>query len=330
MEFKFIKGIIEIMNEEGIFQKNSVILSLALLCTLLWGSAYPSIKIGYSLFAIGENDIFNKLLFAGNRFALAGILVLSLTWIIQKKFPTPKKEALGHIALLGFIQTTLEYLFFYIGLSHTTGVKGSILNGTATFMAVILAHFVYSDDKLNAQKILGCIVGFIGVVIINLGGEFGSGFTFTGEGFIILAAASFAIGSLISKEAAKREDSMIVTGWQLLFGGVLLIIVGVLGGAKFSMPSAAAMLLLLYLALLSSVAFTLWTMLLKHNNVGKVSIYNFLTPVFGVFLSAIFLKESIWHFKNLVALILVCIGIYIVNKPNKFKNDCIKNIDSPS
>jgi len=160
----------------------------------------------------------------------------------------------------------------------------------------------------------------MGIVIINLGGEFGSGFSFTGEGFIILAAASFAIGSLISKEAAKREDSMIVTGWQLLFGGILLIIVGVLGGAKFSMPSTEAMLLLFYLALLSSVAFTLWTMLLKHNNVGKVSIYNFLTPIFGVFLSAIFLKESIWHWKNLLALVLVCIGIYIVNRPTVENN----------
>lgn len=308
------------MNEKDIFQKNSVILSLALLCTLLWGSAYPSIKIGYSLFSISENDIFGKLLFAGNRFALAGILVLLLTWIIQKKLPLPKRQALGPIALLGFIQTTLEYLFFYIGLSHTTGVKGSILNATATFIAVILAHFVYSDDKLNTQKVLGCIIGFMGIVIINLGGEFGSGFSFTGEGFIILAAASFAIGSLISKEAAKREDSMIVTGWQLLFGGILLIIVGVLGGAKFSIPSTEAMLLLFYLAILSSVAFTLWTMLLKHNNVGKVSIYNFLTPIFGVFLSAIFLKESIWHWKNLLALVLVCIGIYIVNRPTAENN----------
>ncbi len=79
------------------------------------------------------------------------------------------------------------------------------------------------------------------------------------------------------------------------------------------------MLLLLYLSLLSSVAFTIWTILLKHNNVGKISIYNFLTPVFGVFLSAIFLKESIWHWKNLLALVFVCVGIYIVNKP-KVKN----------
>lgn len=307
------------MSKKDVFQKSGVILLLALLCTLLWGSAYPSIKIGYSLFSIGENDIFSKLLFAGNRFALAGLLVILLTWIIQKKFPIPKKDALSHIALLGFIQTTLEYLFFYIGLSHTTGVKGSILNGTATFMAVILAHFIYSDDKLNFQKVLGCIVGFMGVVIINLGGKVGSGFTLTGEGFIILAAASFAIGSLISKEAAKREDSMIVTGWQLLFGGALLIIVGALGGARTSIPSTEAMLLLLYLSLLSSVAFTIWTILLKHNNVGKISIYNFLTPVFGVFLSAIFLKESIWHWKNLLALVFVCVGIYIVNKP-KVKN----------
>lgn len=303
------------MNEENIFQKNTIILALATLSTLLWGSAYPSIKIGYSLFSISENDIFGKLLFAGSRFTLAGLLVILLTWVIQKKFPLPKKQALVHIALLGFVQTTLEYIFFYIALSHISGVKGSILNSTATFIAVILAHFIYKNDKLNSKKILGCIIGFIGVVIINLGGEVGRGFTITGEGFIILAAASFAIGSIISKEAAKREDSMVLTGWQLLFGGVILIIIGLAGGARTTIPSASAIVLLLYLAILSSVAFTLWTILLKHNSVGKISIYNFLTPIFGVLLSAIFLHEPILQWKNLIALIFVCIGIYIVNKP---------------
>ncbi len=308
------------MNTENIFKKNTIILALATLCTVLWGSAYPAIKIGYSLFSIGENDISSKLLFAGNRFTLAGLLVILLTWIIQKKFPLPKKEALVHIALLGFVQTTLEYIFFYIGLSHITGVKGSILGATGTFIAVILAHFIYKNDKLNSQKILGCIIGFIGVIIINLGGQIDVSFTFTGEGFTILAAACFAIGSLISKEAAKREDSMVLTGWQLFFGGIILIIIGLAGGARTYIPSLGAMMLLLYLAFLSAVAFTLWTILLKNNSVGKITVYNFLTPIFGVLLSAMFLNESIMEFKNLLALIFVCIGIYIVNKPKVENN----------
>ena len=71
--------------------------------------------------------------------------------------------------------------------------------------------------------------------------------------------------------------------------------------------------LLIYMALITTIAFSLWTLLLKYNPVGKVAIYGFTIPVFGVALSGIFLGEKIVTAKNLSALILVSIGIIIVN-----------------
>ena len=79
--------------------------------------------------------------------------------------------------------------------------------------------------------------------------------------------------------------------------------------------TSAGVCLLLYLALLSSVAFTIWTTLFKYNPVGRISVYNFLNPLFGTLFSAAILHEKILEVKNIIALILVCIGIYIVNKP---------------
>lgn len=302
---------------QSFFRRGAMILFCAVLCTLLWGSAYPGVKIGYTLFHIPDNDVWGQLLFAGSRFSLAGLMVLVITLITHRGQCLPHKQAVPAILLLGLVQTTLEYVFFYIGLSHTTGVKGSILNATETFLAVILAHFVYSNDKLTRPKVLGCAVGFAGVVVINWGGGMDAHFALNGEGFIMLAAASFAVGSLISKWAASLEDSMIVTGWQLFFGGALLAAAGLLGGARLAIPSPQALGLLIYLAALSAVAFTLWTLLIKYNPVSKISIYNFLTPVFGVLLSGIFLKESFLSIKNLSALILVCIGITLVNKADE-------------
>lgn len=304
------------MEKKSLLQKPIVILPLAVLSTLLWGSAYPVVKIGYQIFGIGENAVFNKLLFAGVRFALAGVLVLVASWVVQKRFPLPQKEAVRDIAALGFVQTAVQYLFFYIGLSHTTAMKSAIINATAAFMAILLAHFLYKDDRLTLRKGAGCLLGFAGVVLINLDGGFGGGFALNGEGFLILAAASFAVGSIISKQAAAKEDSMVVTGWQLLIGGMVLVIVGFLGGAKLAIPSAQAFWLLAYLAFLSSVAFTLWTVLLKNNSVGKISVYNFLTPVFGVLLSVILLGEA-FDWKIMLALAAVCTGILIVNLPQK-------------
>lgn len=303
---------------KNFFQKNINIVICCIFCTALWGSAFPCVKLGYELFNIGVNDTFSKILFAGGRFFLAGILVLLIATCVQKKFPKLKKEAVKSIALLGFVETTLEYVFFYIGLSYASGFKGAILNPTSTFMMVILAHFFYKDDKLTFRKSLGSIVGFLGIIIVNLNGDVGGGSSFLGDGCLIISALAFAVGSIISKEVTKIEDNpMTVTGYQLLIGGFILIAFGFIGGGRLHVTSTAAFILFLYLALLSSIAFSLWTTLFKYNPVSKVSIFNFLTPIFGTILSALILSEDVFNFRNIAALFLVCFGIYIVNKPKE-------------
>ena len=243
----------EILNTDqnkNFFQKNINIIICCIFCTALWGSAFPCVKLGYELFNISVDDIFSKILFAGWRFFLAGIIVLFITASIQKKFPKLKKEAIKSVVILGFIQTTLEYIFFYIGLSYASGFKGAILNSTSTFMMVILAHFFYKDDKLTFRKTLGCIVGFLGIIIVNLSGDVNSQSSFLGEGCLIISALAFAIGSIISKEATKIESNpMIVTGYQLLIGGFILIVFGLIGGGKLQVTSTSAFMLFLYLAL---------------------------------------------------------------------------------
>lgn len=96
------------------------------------------------------------------------------------------------------------------------------------------------------------------------------------KGCLIISALAFAIGSIISKEATKIESNpMIVTGYQLLIGGFILIVFGLIGGGKLQVTSTSAFMLFLYLALLSSIAFSLWTTLFKYNPVSKVSILIF-------------------------------------------------------
>ena len=125
------------------------IILIACICCFLWGSAYPSIKIGYKLFNISTNDIYGKFVFAGYRFFIAGLIVLLFEIINKRNIFVLKKIELVQVSVLGILQTTLQYIFFYIGLSHTTGVRGSILNGTGTFFCVILAHIFYKNDKIK-------------------------------------------------------------------------------------------------------------------------------------------------------------------------------------
>jgi drug/metabolite transporter (DMT)-like permease len=301
----------------GLYERRSSVFALATLCCLLWGSAYPAIKNGYALLAIGPADIASQILFAGWRFVLAGLILLAVAAAMHRPIFSLGARQAGRVALLGLLQTAVQYVFFYVGLAHATGVKSSIMNATGVFFSVALAHFIYADDRLSARKALGCAVGFLGVVVVNLGGGGRLTFDFTllGEGFVVIAAFVLAAASIYGKRVSRSIDPMVMTGWQLLVGGILLTGAGTAFGGRLEGLDLTAGALLLYMALLSSVAFAVWSLLLKHNPVGLIAAFNFLVPVFGVALSAIFLGESLLHWNNLAALALVSVGIWLVTRP---------------
>ena len=303
------------------FQKNIVIFCAALLCCFLWGSAFPCIKIGYKLFNIGSKDVFSQILFAGIRFFLAGILTIIIGSIIQKKFLIAKKSSIGMVCTLSLFQTIIQYFFFYAGLAHATGVKSSIINGMTTFFAILIACLVRKQEKLTPSKLIGCVLGIIGVVVVSLsGGSIGASFSFNGEGFILIAAVSYAISSVLVKEFSIKENPVVLSGYQFLFGGLVMIIAGFLFGGRISVTSLAGVILLIYMAMISAVAYSLWGTLLKYNSVSKVTIYGFTNPIFGALLSAIFLREyDKLNIYCLIALALVSAGIYVVNRSPKNK-----------
>lgn len=315
------------MNTKEFFMKKKVIYIFATMCCMLWGSAFPAVKSGYEVFNIASGDIPSKLVFAGYRFFLAGIIVLFIALLSKKELFKFNKRQLGQIALLGVTQTCLQYIFFYLGLAYISGAKGSILSGTGAFFSVIIAHFIYINDKLNLKKTLGCIIGFVGVIIVNFDSQLlGSSFTIKGEGAILISALILSASSIYGKKLTQSMDSVVVTGYQLFIGGAVLIGLGQGFNGSISGFTIKSTSLLIYLALLSSVAFSLWTTLLKYNNVGTIAVFNFLTPIFGSILSAVFLHEDIWELKNAIALICVCIGIWLVNRESDKKIDKLNSL----
>lgn len=299
----------------SVFSRPRYLILLATLCCLLWGSAYPAIKGGYALLGIARSDTAAQLVFAGWRFLLAGALLLVMAQLTGRRVWALAPVQWAQLGLLGLAQTALQYVFFYVGLANTTGVKGSILNATGTFFSVLLAHFLYANDRLSRRKALGCAVGFAGVMVVNLrGGTQGldASFTLLGEGFIVIAAFVLSAASIYGKRLSQRIDPMVMTGWQLGIGGLVLLLGGLAGGGDIRGWSAGSLALLGYMAVLSAVAFTLWAALLKHNRVGQVTVFNFLIPVFGALLSALFLGEAVLEWRNLAALVMVCGGIWLV------------------
>ncbi|WP_318366722.1 DMT family transporter [Enterobacter sp.] len=305
----------ETANPATIFARKKVAYACATLCCLLWGSSYPAIKNGYEIFEIATDDIPSKIVFAGYRFLFAGLLLLLFAMAQRKPIARFSPRQYGQLAFLGLTQTSVQYAFFYIGLAFTTGVKGSIMNATGTFFSVLLAHFIYQNDKLSYNKTIGCVLGFAGVMLVNINHSLMDvSFVWMGDGFVVLAAFILSAATLYGKRISQTVDPTVMTGWQLALGGGVLVVGGYLTGGTLVVHSTTAVAILGYLTLLSSIAFALWSVLLKYNRVSMIAPFNFVIPVAGTVLSAIFLGENILDIKYAIALVLVCSGIWWVNK----------------
>ena len=137
----------------------------------------------------------------------------------------------------------------------------------------------------------------------------------TGDGFVIFSAIAYAISSVLIKKYSAYEDPVVISGYQFIMGGIVMIIAGTLLGGQVLFASTSAVLVLVYLALLSAIAYSLWGVLLKHNPVSKVSVYSFMIPVFGVLLSNLMLaeKSNVPPLNLLITLVLISAGIIMLN-----------------
>lgn len=297
----------------------AIVLLGAMICCFLWGSATPSIKVGYQVFGIQSSDTVSIILFAGIRFFLAGILVILFQSLRAGHFIAPEKGSLPSILKLSLAQTVIQYFCFYVGLAHTSGVTGTIISGASGFFSILIASLVFRYEKLTSSKILGCVMGFLGLVIMNISFDGGYSFHFAlnGEFLVLLSTISLALSGILVKKYSKNYSVVMLSGYQFIVGGLVMMIVGfALGGRVAIVSDPMAYLLLIYMAFISAVAYSIWGILLEYNPVSKVTIYSFLTPLFGVLLSAIFLGEveQALAWNKLAALLLVSGGIFVVNR----------------
>lgn len=310
------------MEKKNRMQSTFVVWLGALICCALWGSAFPCIKIGYQMFEIPQDAVATQILFAGLRFTLAGILVILIGSVLSGNLLKINRQNAPKILKLSLLQTVLQYLFFYIGLANTTGVKASIIEGVNVFIAIFVASLIFRQEKLTMGKLAGCLIGFAGVVLVNLNGNgLDMSFHLNGEGFIFLSTVAYAFSSVYLKRYSKTENPVLLSGWQFISGGLVMTIMGLLVGGKITKVTATGIAMLFYLACISAVAYSLWGILLKYNPVSRVAVFGFMNPVFGVILSAFLLgeREQASGIKSIIALILVSIGIYITAKVKEEK-----------
>lgn len=262
----------------------------AIFACLLWSTAFTGIKIGLKYTS--------PLGFAGARFMLSGIILMFLV-NSPKRYLLEVKEYWRSILLVGFFQTFLVYSLFYTGMTMISGALAAIVIGSSPLNAALVAHFTMDDDRMTWPKSMSIGIGILGIIIIAISRK---PWSLEGVvellGILILMASSIsgAYGNVIVAKAKKAVPPMILASAQLFVGGLTLFLFSlpIEGFPAFHSFSLKFYLALLWLAVLSAAAFTIWFNLLKKPGVkvSDLNLWKFIIPVFGAILSWIILPDE--------------------------------------
>lgn len=302
--------------KQSFLQSGPGVFLLASLCNILWGSAIPFINLGYRSFAVASGDTATQILFAGLRFTLAGIITIIIRSIMLGHLAVPKKGGAHRVLLLALTQTMLQYFLFYIGVARTEAVKSSIIQGLNSFVAILVACFVFRTERMTVRKMVGGLLGIAGILVVSLTGSgFSAKFSVGGEGALFLSMVAAATSSSLIKRFGREDDPMTLSGWQFMTGGLVMAIGGYLVGGRLRPVSPLAFPTLLYLALLSAVAYSIWAVLLSCNPVSRVAAYMVLQPIFGVLITMILTggNSPVSPARIVIALALVSACIMLIS-----------------
>ncbi|AQQ51837.1 DMT family transporter [Planococcus lenghuensis] len=266
-----------------------------------------------SSFAVGKIGLLyvSPLLLVGLRFTLAGAVMAIAVKLLKKPHPDQPAGWL-RILVIGFFQTAAVMGCIFLSLRTISAGESAILTFTNPLLVVIFGALTLSM-KFRFIQWMGVIVGFTGVVI-TLGGqlqlEIGTVLGFA-------SAVAWATATLLVKRWGQGLDTWVLTAYQMLFGGLLLLA----GSALLENPhfsvTAVSVGIVLWLAIMASIVqFAVWFYLLQKGNPGKVSAFLFLAPFFGVLTGWLLLDEQL-GFSLLIGGALIFTGIFLVNWPGK-------------
>ncbi len=289
---------------------------VAICYTFLWGLAFPFVKMCMENFHIADWDNMSKCLVAGIRFSFSGGFTLVFCWFTDETKLKIEKVQIKSILLYAILATTLQYAFTYIGLSRVNGSKGAVYDQLCVFLIILSSGLFFKEDKLNGNKIAGCILGFAGVIFTNIEG-FSFSFSFGGEGIMLLAVLCQTVSYFVAKCASNHLSAAKLVGYGQAIGGVILIGFALACGGRIQTANVPALLTLAVLIFISAFAYVLSLMPLKYFPASEISSFNLLITIFGAVTSAILLRENIIEWNYILAVVLISGGILLVNLGRK-------------
>jgi len=290
-------------------------IALALVVMALWGTLYPAVKVGYRALGIDASSTADILMFAALRFFVCGLAVSLFCLFRRKSFGLPSGKAALHFMCVGVFSIVVHYACSYLGLSMTDSSKTALLKQTASLLYVCFAFLFFKDEKYSITKIIGALVGFCGIIAINLSS---SRLTFgPGELLILCSSVGTVTANIISRRSVQNASPMWLTGISQLFGGIVLLIAASAMGARLPQLTGKGLLVFSFICIASIASYALWYSVLKTTPLSQLFIIKFAEPVFACIGGAILLNENIFKLQYLLAFILISTGIVIGHHTKK-------------
>lgn len=270
---------------------------LVVVTTFLMGSSFTVGKVGL--------NYVSPLLLVGLRFTIAGLLMAVL---VRKKLKPEELTDWGRIFIIGLVQTAGVMGCIFLSLRTITAGESSILTFTNPLMVVMMGT-VFLGIRYRLLQWIGAFVGFFGVFItlgfhlqLTVGTLFGLG-----------AAVFWSIGTILIKQWGSRFNVWVLTAYQMLFGGSILLLMGLtLEPPKLTITPISISIILWLAVMASIVQFAIWFYLINQGDPGKTSAFLFLAPFFGVLTGWVLLGEVVeWYVYAGGGLIFT--GIFLVN-----------------
>ncbi len=284
----------------------------ALLCALLWGSAFPLIKLIYGHWAQAGDTLPIRLTFAGIRFIIAALMLAALR---GNPLPALRANTWKRLAALTLGMTFFQYLFFYQALSYSSGVLGALITVCGALWWVILSPLTLGSPKPTAKQWLGLALGATGVLCAVWAPGAGAGNPILGASLFLAATLSGAIGAIAMAKLKGSVRAGKATAISLGTGGLMLALCGAPGWKQFAaLCDLRTILTTLFLAAVSAIAFSLWNWLVQRHDTNTLAPYRYLIPICGVTESALFVKAETVGIGTLLGGVLVAGSILLTSR----------------
>ncbi len=256
------------------------------ICAVLWGSAFPVIKNSYT--QLGIQNYGEQLVFAGSRFALAGLLLLP--FCRGNYFAKIKQAPRGPLAIIMLGQTYLQYVFFYYGLNVSTGTLAALLVGSGSFWWMLIAPHILKTPAPTRWHWLLFACCCLGIICAAYDPNDDMKHVGIGTAAFLLATLSGAFAAVYMKRVAPISGSLTPTSFSLGLGGLLLLLTASpYWLSYFSHFNLTTLLVTIYLAVVSAAGFAIWNRLIEHYSVNTLSGFRFLIPLMGMIESVLFI-----------------------------------------